>query len=183
MALKPDTKRIIFESFEKLLRTHSLEDITVQQILNDCGASRSAFYRHFKDKYDLMIWAYRKQLDQIINNLPELSSYQEVTYELMAFLKSKREYFANIAKAEVQNSFREFMYDYSLRYVLHHLKEALKSDELPREYILSAQASCAGITFITLEWLMRGCDISVSEFTQILCDSIPIKISPYFSQK
>lgn len=53
MALKVDTRRILAESLENLLEKRELKDITVNEIVGNCGAARSTFYHHFKDKYDL----------------------------------------------------------------------------------------------------------------------------------
>lgn len=63
------------------MRTKELEDITVNDITNHCGASRSVFYRHFRDKYDLATWVYERFI---------------------------REFFSKISKYKGQNSFSEF---------------------------------------------------------------------------
>ena len=43
-------------SFEKELLTKSLDKITINELAEDCGISRMAFYYHFKDIYDLVEW-------------------------------------------------------------------------------------------------------------------------------
>ena len=48
------TKEIITNAFIDLLKREPFSKITTQMILEASGVSRSTFYRHFKDKYDLM---------------------------------------------------------------------------------------------------------------------------------
>lgn len=43
------TKAAIKASFVKLLQTHPLKDLTVKEIVQDCGVNRNSFYYHFKD--------------------------------------------------------------------------------------------------------------------------------------
>ena len=178
--LKIDSKKVLLESLMELLQTRSIEDITVQQIVDHCGASRSTFYRHFTDKYNLMIWPYQAELDRLIDKPPTRSTYKPVMDEALSFLKTQKRYFSKIAKVESQNSFGGFMYSRALHYMVGYLKNALECDELPLEYRLSAQASSAGYAFLILEWLKRGCDVPIDELSWILANSIPANIAVFF---
>ena len=48
------TKQDLEASLKKLLLEKPLDKITIQDLTNDCGISRMAFYYHFKDIYDLV---------------------------------------------------------------------------------------------------------------------------------
>ena len=50
------TKQALEASLKKLMLCKPLHKITIQNIANDCGISRMAFYYHFKDIYDLVEW-------------------------------------------------------------------------------------------------------------------------------
>lgn len=47
------TKRAIRDSFVKLLNERPLSQITVKDIVDDCGVNRNTFYYHFRDIPDL----------------------------------------------------------------------------------------------------------------------------------
>lgn len=53
MQKKTVTKSLIRSAFITLLRKKDIEDITVQEIVEEAMVSRSAFYLHYRDKYDL----------------------------------------------------------------------------------------------------------------------------------
>ena len=51
-----DTKKMLGEALLGLLGERSFRQITVADILDRSGLSRSTFYKHFTDKYDLAKW-------------------------------------------------------------------------------------------------------------------------------
>ena len=50
------TKLALEAALKKELLTKSLDKITINELAEDCGISRMAFYYHFKDIYDLVEW-------------------------------------------------------------------------------------------------------------------------------
>ncbi len=180
MIMKPDAKEILFQSLEELIQYKNINNITVQQIIDNCQMSRSTFYRNFKDKFDLMVWGFAKNFKRNINNLPDIISYRDAAYKTIEFLEAKKDFYVSIAKLDIQNSFREIMYNYFLDYSLSFFKKASKNERLPQSCLLSIQFCCAGTVFLILEWIKRGCDIPVPEFTKLLCDSIPHNLSIIF---
>lgn len=51
------TKLALEASLKELLRTKSIDRITINDLTEHCGISRMTFYYHFKDIYDLVEWA------------------------------------------------------------------------------------------------------------------------------
>ena len=49
------TIKAIHMAFEKLINEKEYEDITIQDILNESGISRSTFYSHYKAKQELLL--------------------------------------------------------------------------------------------------------------------------------
>ena len=50
------TKLALEAALKKELLTKPLDKITINELAEDCGISRMAFYYHFKDIYDLVEW-------------------------------------------------------------------------------------------------------------------------------
>lgn len=51
-----DTKRIIANALEEMLRNKSIDKITVSSLIEACGVSRQTFYYHFRDLMDVLEW-------------------------------------------------------------------------------------------------------------------------------
>lgn len=63
------TKEILAESFKELAETKNIDRITVKEIASNCSYSNATFYRHFKDKYDLIVWDHSRKVAEIMNNI------------------------------------------------------------------------------------------------------------------
>ena len=64
------TKKEIKRSFIKLLNEQPLNQISVRDIVEDCGINRNSFYYHFQDKYELLSYI---DLDACVDSIFQLS--------------------------------------------------------------------------------------------------------------
>lgn len=71
MKTKKNTKELLAHSLVRLSATKSVDKITVQEISAACGLTKTTFYNHFRDKYDLIVWAYAEPVKQIVERLGE----------------------------------------------------------------------------------------------------------------
>ena len=56
---------------KELLVHTPVDKITVKQIVDQCDVTRPTFYRHFKDKYDLINWYFDKILLESFEHMGE----------------------------------------------------------------------------------------------------------------
>ena len=56
-------KEILADSFRELAETRAIDKITIKDITDNCGYSTATYYRQFRDKYDLIAWAYSRDLE------------------------------------------------------------------------------------------------------------------------
>lgn len=93
MKMSQLTKKALAASLKKLLLTRPLDKITIQDLTDDCGISRSAFYYHFQDIYDLLEWTAFNQFAEAMGeeitagkNFEGLHRALEVLYEDRQFI-------------------------------------------------------------------------------------------------
>ncbi len=58
---KKTTADILAESFLEIAEQKNVNRITISDIVKNCGFSPATFYRHFRDKYDLIAWVRKKE--------------------------------------------------------------------------------------------------------------------------
>ena len=51
-------REILVDAFREVAGSKDVDKITVKDITENCGYSTATFYRHFRDKYDLIVWSY-----------------------------------------------------------------------------------------------------------------------------
>ena len=89
----------IIDAFFSLLDEFSFDEITVTQIITEANINRSTFYRHYKDKYDIldqMLKSARAITMQLVNTSlePSQKSFQELVSILLDNAKFGR-YFSD----------------------------------------------------------------------------------------
>lgn len=178
MALKPDTKNVLEQSLRDLLKTKSFEKISVEEIAEHCGASRATFYRHFKDKFDLMSWSYTNRVYNFIKENKQPENWRKLFYQIMTFLYNNRNYFKAVVEYEGQNSFFEMLINYGTEYWIDALKDKFPMGVIPDEYNIAFEMFGAGTARIMLKWLKNGCNEPLEVMTDIMCRCIPAILVP-----
>lgn len=83
---KDTTKQHITDCFNGLSRKYTLDQITVNMIAEAAGVSKSTFYRHFLDKYDVMNYNYKRVLDEIFS-FNACKSWNELFLSILSFIE------------------------------------------------------------------------------------------------
>lgn len=109
MQKKTATKLLIRSAFITLLREKDIENITVQEIVEEAMVSRSAFYLHYLDKYDLYetiaadllneLFALMKQadlfpLDTLMNDNYDQNRPLNITLQFLEHIHAKADIYA-----------------------------------------------------------------------------------------
>ena len=84
------TKRAIKASFLKLLNEKPLAQITVKDIVEDCGVNRNSFYYHFTDIPSLVDEMVKERVDEIIAQHATVSTLEECMMATLDFAKQNK---------------------------------------------------------------------------------------------
>ena len=108
------TKKAIKDSMKKLLNERPLNQITVKDIVEDCGINRNSFYYHFADLPTLLEEVIMEQANNIINEYPSIDSMEMCMDAIISFaLKNKK------AVYHIFNSVNRGMYEHYLLDMCH----------------------------------------------------------------
>lgn len=88
--------------------------------MSKANVSTSSFYRHYKDKYDVMNDNYKRILDQYINS-KQNHNYEDVFINLFTMSKELH-YLKNAFDYTGINSLGDFIYQYSYNTVIEMCK-------------------------------------------------------------
>ena len=155
MGLKVDTKQILADSFCKLLEKNSIENVSVQNIVDYCGASRTTFYNHFSDKYELMIWIY----------------------------KEKRSFYLNISQHAGQNSIQEEMTERLVLNAENYLKEKAGTNLFRDEIEYAIRIYSRNVIDEIFNWLKSSNACSTQTMVKNMSMCMPFVLMKYFVDK
>ena len=63
-----ETKILMAEALKKLIQNRPFTKITVQDIVSECNINRNTFYYHFENNYDLLYYAYSREVQNIVDS-------------------------------------------------------------------------------------------------------------------
>lgn len=84
------TKKAIQASFVKLLNEKPLSQITVRDIVDDCGINRNTFYYHFQDLPHLLVTMVDEEAERIIGEYPTTESLEDCFHAVISFALENR---------------------------------------------------------------------------------------------
>ena len=168
--MPPFAKREIKNSFIKLLTERPISQITVKDIVEDCGGNRNSFYYHFQDIPSLLEEIIVEMTAKVIENLPEESTFEEkVTAALQEINLNKRMIYHIYGSSN-----REFYEKQLMKICEHVTRTYIRS----REY--SERVDSKDLEFVIsylkcelfgqlIDWLNHDMSYDIVEHSRILC--------------
>lgn len=151
------TKRALIEAFEKVLETKNFDKITIKDIIEESGVSRSTFYYHFADIFELAEATFEYECEQIIPDNITKDSWQEILLDATQLAKESRKLlyhaFDNIDRKKLE----EYLYitiKKVLKVYVDTIAEDLDVKEEDKDFIITCYV-CA-LTGMIIKWISEG---------------------------
>lgn len=110
MDKKKSAKEYLAESAIELLSHGDVDSITVSDISNNCGVSTRTFYNYFRDKHDLFLYIYTRELERYFQEHKEGLRFYRFMLWTGAILWEYKDFFINFHKYTGQNNFRDSVF-------------------------------------------------------------------------
>ena len=99
-----DIKQRLAEAMKECMRSTSVENITVKQIVETAGVSRQTFYRNFMDKYDLINWYFDRLLEQSFQEMGDGETIREGLIKKFTYIREERLFFTTAFRRRAKQS-------------------------------------------------------------------------------
>lgn len=159
------TRRAIKESFLKLLDQRPLNQITVKDIVEDCGVNRNSFYYHFEDMPSLLEEIVGEQVDRLMAQHPTVDSLEECCDAVAEFVTQYRR-----AVYHIYNSMSRDMFERHLMKACQYVVSAYVAS-VPGGGSLSGEDSAVVIQFhrcalfgTVIDWLNEGMRYDIAAY-------------------
>lgn len=84
------TKRKLASSLKKFMAKKDFDKITIREILEDADMSRSTFYYHFEDVYDLMKWTFDTELVALLEKSEDCVTWDDGMLLVFQYVEKNR---------------------------------------------------------------------------------------------
>ena len=153
------TRDRLGDALVELLVQKPFDDITVQEVLDRAGVSRSTFYSHFSDKQDLFLSDSDEFLEGMATALSHFGDKSErvaPVQELFAHIADVRPFYnALVASGKIRDVW-ELGREHFSRGIEKRLAEIPRGCKIPAHRRSALAHGLAGSLFSLLEWWVRS---------------------------
>ena len=153
MAKSESTNYRLAEAMKTCLKTTSVDDITIRQIVEVCGVTRQTFYRNFLDKYDLINWYFDKLLLKSFEHMGEGETIYEGLVKKFQYIQKEKLFFKMAFKSDDQNCLRDHDFELILAFYSERIQEKSRKP-LSEDLKFLLEMYCQGFVYMTTQWVL-----------------------------
>lgn len=162
------TKRILAEQLMELLEHKSFKKITVNDICQSALISRSTFYLHFEDKYQLFRYCMEQERERLEAAIQE-KEIKDVILLTLDLLLEKKDFYRNTLAAETDQEMNDIFMTSFCRFFAARIEERQRAGHPVNKSVSIAGAFYAGgVTAANVQWIKNNFDISKEEMADCL---------------
>ena len=173
------SKYKLAEALKKCMKTTTVENITVKQIVETCGVSRQTFYRNFIDKYDLINWYFDRLLEISFKEMGSGETLREGLIRKFQYIKAERVFFLAAFKVDEQNNLKEHDFIMIFEFYCRLIRE--KTGNLPDKKTRKLlEMYCQSSIYMTVQWVLKGMKESEEELAELMIEAMPPHLDKMF---
>ena len=165
------TEKAIQKAFISLLEEKPLKQITVLDIVKQCGISRNTFYYHFQDIPELMESILRENADSIIRENPKIESISDCINAVITTSLMNKRAVLHIYKSVNRNIFEQYHWKICEYVVTAYFNSNIQDVEISPEdktaVICYMQSVCFGVVML---WLNNELDEDMQKYILRMCE-------------
>ena len=149
------TKKRIYECAMKLAEKRPLNKITVKDIISECKITRSTFYYHFHDIYDVFTSFVDSKMDELLTQAD--SDAEVAVFDFMEVAAGYKKVWLNLYNSIGYDRLSQFASDKLERLILMSISKEYDLDTIPEQDLEIICAFYEEAVFgIFIRWLVGG---------------------------
>lgn len=165
------TRKAIRNSFIKLLNEKPLKQITVRDIVDDCGVNRNTFYYHFQDIPQLVETIVKEDADRMIQEHPAVGSLEDCLEALIGFALQNKKAVLHIYRSVNRDLYEQYQWrvcEHIVTTYIDEIVEGRKVTETDRRLLIEyVKCVCFGLV---IGWLENGMQADIQADAHRLCE-------------
>lgn len=172
MVKRISTKELIAQSLMELGESKPVDKITVQDIANNCSVSKRTFYYHFDDKYALIAWIYRQNVEATLARADGSWTYYDFQISnIRAFLRNADYYMNAVLNTSGGDSFIKTMCEQTHEVLAGYLHA--KGEEPDERTWFAIDYAIHSAIIAIIDWYRGGMRISAETLAEWITEDFP----------
>ena len=168
-------KEILADSFRELAEAKAIDKITIKDITDNCGYSSATFYRQFRDKYDLIAWAYSRDLERIMEHVGvDETTWNQTLVDGARYYAEHKEYLANLLNhTSGYDAFVRNMTEINYESLTRAIMKSEDASELDGKTKMLIRLYVLGTVQLTCEWILGKHQASPQLLAEVYEQALP----------
>lgn len=151
------TKKAIIEAFVTLLNKHPLDKITIKDIVDECGVTRSTFYYYFADIFALLEELFKIETQKTLEQAKDYTSFIEGFNKSISFALENKKAIYHVYNSLSREHLEHYLYNVIDDMIITIVKSQIIDLNVSEEdiSIVTDIYKYAIIGFL-LKWLQNG---------------------------
>lgn len=142
-------RNYLFAALIKLLNKKPINRISIVELCNQAGVSRSAFYWNFESKEDILKKYFNSQFLVLVRHLQKVKKESQI--DLYEYFFNYLHWHSELINHLIKNNMENFLRDHLYSYISHLMKKSLIQEKgVPHDFQVSFLSG--GITEILVIW-------------------------------
>ncbi|MGX7024264.1 TetR-like C-terminal domain-containing protein [Vagococcus hydrophili] len=154
---KQYTKKLIHDTFIKMLNEEPLKRITVKDLALACEINRNAFYYYYADIYELLSEIFETNIQLVVDEFNESNSWEDSFLKATDFALANKKAIYHVYDSMQKEELVHFIFEISGNMMKAYVKcvnQEIQAPEADQEYIAYFY-QCA-LTGMVVKWLQSG---------------------------
>lgn len=164
------TKKAIRNSFVKLLNEKPLNQITIRDIVDDCGVNRNTFYYYFQDLPQLVESIVEEDAQRIIREYPTVESIEDCLNAIISFALENRKAVMHIYHAINRDIYEQYQWrvcEHTMTAYVDRILAGRSVTEQDRSLVIE-YLKCVSFGLL-MGWLESGMGDNIQDSFHRLC--------------
>lgn len=176
------TKDAIKESFLNLLEIKPYNQITVKDVVDECGINRNTFYYHFADLPALFEEILDEQMDMLINEDSDISNLEESFNHAVKFVMDNKKAIYHIYNSINRDIFERYLMRVCDHVVKKYERKAFENSSITDRDKKLIEKHYKYVLFgASIDWLESGMKSDIQGDIHTLC-KILNRLQPYMQE-
>ncbi len=172
---KDGAKEKLFAALKKLIEAKPIEQISVTELVQEAGITRQAFYLYYRDKYDLVLSAFKQLSSECAIAMQAGTTLHECLAIKFDFIRAQGRFFAEIfspanctASATFKSSIEQGEYDATIAFYTDFIGRITQA-----KLYFQLRLYCHGFASMTTDWALHGMKDSSATLAENLTAALP----------
>lgn len=175
------TKLMFANSIKQCMKTTSVENITIKQIVDNCNSTRQTFYRNFKDKYDLINWYFDCILLESFAQMGSGKYIYEGLVKKFNYIKQESLFFKVGFRSDDTNDLKQHDFEMINQFYINLIEE--KTHQIPSKEILDLlEMYCQSSVYMTVKWVLEDMPVTSEKLAKLMIEAMPNKLINLFNE-